>query len=95
MKNGDKITFFTRAEIYDDGAGDSTDYANRLQVLLNTKNTGLDCGKGTNSGDFDQAILDINPFLKPFLLSEFVSGVAQQKVHIHIVGQNILQRFMV
>lgn len=79
MKNGDKITFFTRAEIYDDGAGDSTDYANRLQVLLNTKNTGLDCGKGTNSGDFDQAILDINPFLKPFLLSEFVSGVAQQK----------------
>ena len=79
MKNGDKITFYTRAQIYDDGAGDSTDYANRLQVCINTTNTGLNCGKGLDAGDYSQVILDVNPFLYPFKLTEFNSGAAQRK----------------
>ena len=79
MKNGDKIMFYTRTQLYSIAGGDSTDYVNRLQVLLNTNNTGLNCGKGTDPGDFNNAILDINPFLQPFLLSQFNSGVAQQR----------------
>lgn len=80
LKNGDQIVFYTRAELYETNNGaDSSDFVNRLQVVLNTKNTGLNCGKGLNPGDFDQYLLFINPFLQPFLLSEFNTGVAQQK----------------
>lgn len=80
LKNGDQIVFYTRAQLYESTPpGDSTDFVNRLQVVLNTKNTGLNCGKGLNPGDFDQYLLFINPFLQPFLLSEFNTGVAQQK----------------
>jgi hypothetical protein len=79
MKNGDKITFYSRSQLLDDGAGDSTDYANRLQVVLSKDNTGLECGRGLDPGNFNQVLLDINPFLQPFLLSEYTSGIAQKK----------------
>jgi hypothetical protein len=78
MKNGDQIMFYTRAQLYS-SSGDSTDFINRLQVLVNSKNTGYNLGYGLESGDFDNSILDINPFLQPFMLSEFNSGVAQRK----------------
>lgn len=67
MQNGDKIVFYTRALQYPgfDPAtgqpnGDTTDYGNRLQVLVNTANDGTNVGSGLNSGDFT-SILDINP----------------------------------
>ncbi|WP_207492549.1 choice-of-anchor J domain-containing protein [Aridibaculum aurantiacum] len=61
FQNGDKIIFYTRALQYDDGAGDSTDYGNRLQVRLNLHNEGLNVGSGSDAGDFDTPLLDINP----------------------------------
>ncbi|MDB5193700.1 MAG: hypothetical protein JWQ96_3263 [Segetibacter sp.] len=61
MQNGDKIVFYTRALHYDDRAGDSTDYGNRLQLRANTTNDGLNIGEGLESGDFTSALLDINP----------------------------------
>ncbi len=79
MHNGDQITFYTRAQLLDNGAGDSTDYVNRMQVCINTENTGLNCGSGVDAGNFNNVILDINPFYKEFLLSEFLSGIAQKK----------------
>lgn len=79
MKNGDQITFYTRAQLLDNGSGDSTDYVNRMQVCINTENTGLYCGSGTDAGNYNNVILDINPFYKEFLLSEFATGVAQKK----------------
>ena len=61
MQNGDKIIFYTRALQYSDGAGDSTDYGNRLQVRINIENEGLNIGNGAEVGDFNTPILDINP----------------------------------
>jgi hypothetical protein len=79
MKNGDKIVFYTRSQVLNAGAGDSTDWGNRLQVRLNTNNTDKNVGTSkehwqwlyTNSpnsafdnpGDFNNVILDINPFV--------------------------------
>ncbi len=63
MQNGDKIIFYTRALQYSDGAGDSTDYGNRLQVRINMNNEGLNVGSGLETGDFNTPILDINPTL--------------------------------
>lgn len=62
IQNGDKIIFYSRALQYDDGAGDSTDYSNRLQVRINTDNEGLNVGAGFDPGDFTTSLLDINPF---------------------------------
>jgi hypothetical protein len=64
MKNGDKIVFYTRAVILDAGGGDSTDYANRLQVRLSIKGETINVGMGIDPGDFTNTILDINPFYK-------------------------------
>jgi hypothetical protein len=61
MQNGDKIVFYTRTAVYNLGTGDSTDFANRMQVRMNSKNTGLNVGQGDNPGDFTAALLDINP----------------------------------
>lgn len=61
FQNGDKITFYTRALQYSDGAGDSTDYGNRMQLRLNLKNDGTNVGNGADAGDFDTPLLDINP----------------------------------
>lgn len=74
MQNGDKIIFYTRALQYDDGAGDSTDYGNRLQVRLNMKNDGLNVGAGSDAGDFDTPILDINP---TYTFSSIVTPAAE------------------
>ena len=69
MQNGDKIVFYTRAQLFSDN-GDSTDYVNRMQVRLN-KTTSLNCGDGTDPGDFTVPLLDVNPFYYEFLKSAF------------------------
>lgn len=69
MQNGDKIIFYTRAEL-DFFNNDSTDFVNRLQVRLN-KTTSLNCGNGTDPGDFTVPLLDVNPFYYEFLKSAF------------------------
>ena|SRR6185369_7189831 len=62
MQNGDKITFYTRALVAWSGVGtDSTDYGNRLQVLINPYNETLNVGNGDDPGDFKTKLLDINP----------------------------------
>jgi hypothetical protein len=62
MQNGDKIVFYTRTLLYDAGTGgDSTDYANRLQVRINPYNDGVNVGNGTDPGDFKTILYDINP----------------------------------
>ena len=61
IKSGDKIVFYTRGVILAATATDSTDYANRLQVRVNTYNDGLNVGNGTDAGDFAKLVLDINP----------------------------------
>ena len=65
MQNGDKIIFYTRAEILG-----NTDFVNRLQVRIN-KTTSLNVGNGTDPGDFTIPLLDINPFYYEFLLNVF------------------------
>ena len=65
IQNGDKISFYTRAYMfYDAGAGDSTDYANRLEVRLSYSDTSTNVGNGTDPGLFETPILSINPFLE-------------------------------
>lgn len=75
MQNGDKIIFFTRAQILA-GGPDSTDWGNRLQVRINKNNTSTNVGDIVahwnwlytntteeaydNPGDFDVVLLDIN-----------------------------------
>lgn len=61
IQNGDKIIFYTRALQYPDGAGDTTDYGNSLQVRLNIRNEQLSVGTGADPGDFGKAVLVINP----------------------------------
>lgn len=61
MQNGDKIVFYTRGVLYDDFAGDSTDYANRLQVRINPNNDNVNVGSGASVGEFTGPLLDINP----------------------------------
>lgn len=65
MKNGDKIIFYTRTLLLADPAsvGDSTDYANRLQVRINPTGS-LNVGEIEDPGDFKTSLLDINPFYK-------------------------------
>lgn len=69
MQNGDKIVFYTRTQLYPLGT-DSTDFVNRMQVRLN-KTTSLNCGDGTDPGDFTVPLLDINPFYYEFLKNAF------------------------
>ena len=54
LKNGDKFTFFTRTT--------TGTFPDRLQVRLNTTNTGTNVGATNISvGDFTTLLLDINP----------------------------------
>lgn len=69
MQNGDKIIFYTRSQLSFLN-GDSTDFVNRMQVRIN-KTTSLNCGDGTDPGDFTIPLLDINPFYYEFLKSAF------------------------
>jgi len=64
MQNGDRIIFYTRTVLYPLSGGDSTDYANRLQVRISTSNESLNVGSGDDAGDFNTTLLDINPFSK-------------------------------
>jgi hypothetical protein len=61
MQNGDRIIFYTRALQVFDGAGDSTDYGNSLQVRINPYNDNIDVGQVSGVGNFSQGILAINP----------------------------------
>jgi hypothetical protein len=62
MQNRDKISFYTKGLLYAiPNSTDSTDYANRLQVFLNTNNQSLNVGQGRGTGDFSTPLLDINP----------------------------------
>lgn len=61
MQNGDKIVFYTVADLYSIGGGAFTDYANRLQVRVNTHNDGLNVGQAEDPGDFSTIIFDLNP----------------------------------
>ncbi|MBA2249769.1 MAG: choice-of-anchor J domain-containing protein [Chitinophagaceae bacterium] len=73
LQNGDKIIFYTRSQALDNGAGDSTDYGNSLQVNINTHNSGIFVGNYTDVGDFDKRILAINP---TFIQSSYTNPVA-------------------
>jgi hypothetical protein len=59
IQNGDKIVFYTITSLYDIG-GDSTDFANRLQVKVNVHNDELNVGDKEDPGLFEKTILDIN-----------------------------------
>ena len=69
MQNGDKIIFYTRCEVLAFGAI-NTDFVNRMQVRMNKLNT-LNCGNGTDPGDFTIPLLDVNPFYNEFILQSF------------------------
>ena len=67
MQNGDKIIFYTRGLQYPgfdpltgQPNGDSTDYGNSLQVLINGANDGTAVGKGLETGSFTP-VFQINP----------------------------------
>lgn len=60
FQNGDKIVFYTICSMYAI-TGDSTDFANRLQLRFNPHNDGLNVGDQAEDGDFDEGLLDINP----------------------------------
>ncbi|MER3498451.1 MAG: hypothetical protein C4308_07355 [Chitinophagaceae bacterium] len=68
LQNGDKIIFYTKALVTENPfvTGDSTDWANRLQVAINRYNDGLNVGSGLDMGDFSTVILDINPFYNEY-----------------------------
>ena len=66
IKAGDKIVFYTRGLVLPTATADSTDYANRLQVRVNTYNDGTNVGTGSDAGDFAKLVLDINPKYKFF-----------------------------
>jgi hypothetical protein len=72
LRNGDRIRFYTRAQLYWFN-GDSTDFANRLQVRVNPRNEGTDVGSGANAGDFNTLLLDINPAYAEFLLQPWTN----------------------
>jgi len=83
MQNGDKITFYTRAQLLAFN-GDSTDFINRMQVRMN-KTTSLNCGDAEDPGDFNVALLDINPFYYEFLKSQFnASNPIARQAYPHV-----------
>ncbi len=71
--NGDEISFYTRAQIffYND---DSSDYVNRLQFRINLNNKETNAGAGSDAGDFNTLLLDINPEYREFLYDAFIAG---------------------
>jgi len=57
VKNGDKISFYTRV-------GSESSSADRMQVLMN-KSTSTDVGDKLSAGSFTTTLLDINPAEAP------------------------------
>ena len=66
MQNGDRIIFYTRSLLYPVSATDSSDFANRLQLRINTTNDGLNIGNGASVGDFTTKLLDIDSTYQEF-----------------------------
>lgn len=73
MQNGDKIVFYTRAQLLPNAfaSGDSTDYGNNLELCVNLKNEGTNVGTAidptsgsfniaTDRGDFE-LLVTVNP----------------------------------
>jgi hypothetical protein len=55
LQNGDKIIFYSKQE------DTLSTYGDRMQVMINKHNDGIECGRGMDPGDFDTKLLDINP----------------------------------
>lgn len=60
LQNGDKIIFYTRAYLYALSATDSTDFANNLELRVNTSNDGTDVGNGLYPGSFNKLLVEVN-----------------------------------
>ncbi len=55
LQNGDKIIFYSKQE------DTLSTWGDRMQVLINKNNDGIECGRGMSTGDFNTKLLDINP----------------------------------
>jgi hypothetical protein len=55
LQNGDRIIFYSKQE------DTLATWGDRLQVMINKHNDGIECGRGMDPGDFDTKLLDINP----------------------------------
>jgi hypothetical protein len=75
LQNGDKIIFYSRQE------DTLSTYGDRMQVLINKRNDGIECGRGMTTGDFDTKLLDINPLnasgnpVDPFAAGGYPPGI--------------------
>jgi len=78
FRNGDRIVFYTRAQILYYNL-DSTDFGNRMQVWLSHSGNSDDVGLGSNTGQFQIQLLDINPQYSVFRQSEFLSGTPESR----------------
>jgi len=78
IRNGDRIVFYTRAQILYHNF-DSTDLVNRLQVRLSRSGESRNCGIGDETGDFKTLLLDINPQYQEFRYSEFIAGTPESR----------------
>jgi hypothetical protein len=93
MQNGDKISFYTRAFLDPAVGTDSTDYANRMQVRVNTLNDSTNVGSGYDVGDFTNILLDINPsyiehHTDPLEYSPYAYPARWTRFEVTIVGIN-------
>jgi hypothetical protein len=59
MQNGDKIIFYTKAEVFV-GPGIASDFGTRLQVRINDTDEAVEVGDGNDPGKFNKLLLDIN-----------------------------------
>lgn len=92
MQNGDKISFYTRTWLLDTGTGDSTDYANRLQLRMSTSDN-IIIGSGEDVGNFKTPLLDINPAYEeqhtdPSLYSPTAYPSGWTRFEVTVVGLN-------
>jgi hypothetical protein len=75
LQNGDRIIFYSRQE------DTLSTFGDRLQVVINKNNDGIDCGRGLDPGDFDTKLLDINPLnasanpTNPFAAGGYPAGI--------------------
>lgn len=93
MQNGDKITFYTRALQYPDGTGDTTDYGNRLQVMISTSGEDFVTGSGLETGSFKTTLLDINPnyifsSIRPATFSPYAYPTQWTRFEATVIGLN-------
>ena len=55
LQNGDRIIFYTRS------CDTISRWGDRLQLVINKNNDGIECGRGLDPGDFNVTLVDINP----------------------------------